>query len=111
MIDPPRARIPDCAPPGWSAPAELKPFVPSPLPSDRPKPIVDDYLKYVVTAPPADIVARFALDTTYYKKYADANGYPILASARVSDAAVAIVRGVSLRKNVRATTSPADSAP
>jgi hypothetical protein len=53
---------------------------------------VDDYLKYVVTAPPPEIVRRFNLDTTFYKKYADANGYPILASAKVPDAALAIVR-------------------
>ena len=90
--DPPRPRIPDCAPPGWKAPAELTPYNPRPLPTDRPKPIVEDYLKYVVTAPTPEIVARFNLDTTYYKKYADANGYPILASAKVPDAALAIVR-------------------
>lgn len=92
VIDPPRARIPDCAPPGWRPPAILKAFAPPALPDDRPKPIVDDYLKYVVTAPPPEIVERFKLDTSFYKKYADANGYPILGSAKVSDAALAIVR-------------------
>jgi hypothetical protein len=46
----------------------------------------------VVTAPPPEIIQRFALDTAFYKKYADANGYPILASVRVPDAALAIVR-------------------
>jgi hypothetical protein len=92
VIDPPRARITDCAPPGWKPPAELRAFAAPPLPTDRPKPIVDDYLKYVVTAPPQAIVDRFKLDTAFYQKYADANGYPILASGRVSDAAVAIVR-------------------
>jgi len=92
VIEPPRARIVDCAPPGWKPPAELKGFVAPPLPADRPKAIVDDYLKYVVTAPPQDIIDRFKLDTTYYKKYADASGYPILGSAVVSDAALAIVR-------------------
>jgi hypothetical protein len=92
VVDPPRAGIPDCAPPGWKAPAQLRAFTPPPLPADRPNAIVDDYLKYIVTAPPAEIVRRFNLDTTFYKKYADANGYPILASAKVSDAAVAIVR-------------------
>ncbi|MBV9879949.1 MAG: hypothetical protein JO180_05600 [Gemmatirosa sp.] len=92
VVDPPRARIPDCAPPGWNAPAELRPFAPPALPNDRPKPIVDDYLKYVVTAPPPEIVERYKLDTAFYKKYADANGYPILGSAKVSDAALAIVR-------------------
>jgi hypothetical protein len=92
VIDPPRVRIPDCAPPGWKAPEKLKEFVAPKLPADRPKPIVDDYLKYVVTAPPPEIVERFKLDTFFYKKYADASGYPILASAKVADAAVAIVR-------------------
>jgi hypothetical protein len=92
VTDPARARTPDCAPPGWAQPATLKDFVPPKVPADRPKAIVDDYLKYVVTAPPPDIVERFKLDTTFYKKYADANGYPILGSSTVSDAALAIVR-------------------
>jgi hypothetical protein len=92
VIDPQRIRIPDCAPPNWKQPAELKAFTPPALPADRPKAIVDDYLKYVVIAPPPEIVQRFRLDTAFYRKYADANGYPILASAKVSDAAVAIVR-------------------
>ena len=70
----------------------MREFTPPPLPSDRPKAIVEDYLSYVVTAPPPAIVERFKLDTTSYRKYADANGYPILASAKVADAAVAIVR-------------------
>jgi len=92
VVDPPRGRIPDCAPPDWKQPEKLKPFAAPPLPKDRPKAIVDDYLKYVVTAPPADIVERFKLDTAFYKKYADANGYPILGSGKVSDNAIAIVR-------------------
>lgn len=92
VIEPPRSRIPDCAPPEWKAPAELRVFSPPAIPADRPNPIVDDYLRYVVTAPPPEIVERFKLDTTFYRKYADATGYPILASARVSDAAVALVR-------------------
>src|SRR3954468_16651093 len=56
VIDPPRSRIPDCAPPVWKQPSSLKPFVAPPLPTDRPKAIVDDYLKYLVTAPPPAIV-------------------------------------------------------
>ena len=92
VVDPPRARIPECAPPDWKQPSTLKPFAPPPLPADRPKAIVDDYLEYVVTAPPANIVERFKLDTSFYKKFADANGYPILGSAKVSNAAIAIVR-------------------
>ena len=50
----------------------------------------DDYA-IVKTAPPPEIVERFKLDTAYYKKYADANGYPILSSGKVPDAALAIV--------------------
>ncbi len=92
VVAAPRRRIPDCSPPGWEPPAELAPFTPRELPADRPRPIVDDYLAYVVTAPTPDIVERFDLDTTYYTKFADANGYPILASSQVPDAALAIVR-------------------
>ena len=87
-----RRNIPDCAPPDWRPPAQLRPYNPQPLATDRPKPIVDDYLGYVIKPPPPELVARFNLDTTYYKKHADANGYPILASAKVPDAALAIVR-------------------
>ncbi|NJD09444.1 MAG: hypothetical protein FIB01_03015 [Gemmatimonadetes bacterium] len=90
--DPPRPRIPDCAPPGWQPPTQLAPYQPRPLPESRPRPIVEDYLTYAVTAPPPALVAQFNLDTTYYRKHADANGYPILASAKVPDAALAIVR-------------------
>jgi len=92
VIDPARTRIPDCAPPGWKSPQELKAFTPPTTSADRPKPIVDDYLRYVVTAPPTELVERFKLDTSFYKKYADANGYPILGSAKVPDAALVIVR-------------------
>jgi hypothetical protein len=92
VIDPPRRRIPDCAPPGWTAPATLRPYSPPTLPADRPKPVVDSYLEYVVTAPPPEIVERYKLDTSFYKKFADANGYPVLASAKVPDAALAMVR-------------------
>jgi len=92
VVDPPRSRIPDCAPPGWTTPTQLQPFVAPALPADRPTPIVDDYLSYVVTAPPPAIVERYKLDTSFYKKYADANGLPILGSANVSSAALAIVR-------------------
>ncbi|MEP6491671.1 MAG: hypothetical protein ABJF01_03270 [bacterium] len=92
VIDPPRSRIPDCAPPGWKAPDRLKAFDAPKLPANRPRPVVDDYLNYVVTAPPPEIVERFKLDTSFYKKYADANGYPILGSAKVTSAAIAIVR-------------------
>jgi hypothetical protein len=70
----------------------LRPFTAPKLAVDRPEPIVSDYLAYVVTAPPQELVERFRLDTSFYKKYADANGFPVLGSANVSDAALAIVR-------------------
>lgn len=92
VIDSPRRRIPDCAPPSWTTPASLRPYTPPALPTDRPRPVVEAYLEYVVTAPPPEIVERFKLDTSFYRKYADANGYPVLASAKVPDAALAIVR-------------------
>lgn len=92
VVEAPRRRIPDCAPPDWTAPASLRPYSSPTLPTDRPRPVVEDYLEYVVTAPPAAIVERFKLDTSFYRKHADANGYPVLASVRVPDAALAIVR-------------------
>ena len=92
VVDPPRRRIPDCTPPDWKAPASLRPYTAPALPADRPRPVVDDYLSYIVTAPPPEIVERYKLDTAFYKKFADANGYPVLASAKVPDAALAIVR-------------------
>jgi hypothetical protein len=92
VIDPPRPRIPDCTPPGWTTPASKRPFAAPTIPTDRPTAVVDDYLRYVVTEPPPAIVARYKLDTTFYRKYADASGLPILASGTVSSAAVAIVR-------------------
>src|SRR4051812_24106250 len=33
VVDPPRTRIPDCAPPAWKPPAQLKPHQPAPLPA------------------------------------------------------------------------------
>jgi len=87
-----RRVIPDCYPPGWQTPEELVDWEPPELPTDRPAPLVEDYLSHIVRPPPPELVERFQLDTTYYKKHADANGYPILASEEVPDEALAIVR-------------------
>src|SRR5437660_167403 len=46
VVDPPRARITDCAPPGWKPPEKLREFTPPPLPADRPKGIAEEYLTY-----------------------------------------------------------------
>ncbi|MCJ7628091.1 MAG: hypothetical protein MUO50_06845, partial [Longimicrobiales bacterium] len=87
-----RRSIPDCYPPGWEPPAGLAPYEPRPLPEDRADPVVKGYLDYVIKPPPAELVERLALDTAYYKKWVDASGYPILASDKVPDEALAIVR-------------------
>jgi alpha-glucosidase len=41
-----------------------------------------------VTAIPEEVVEKFKLDTEFYKKHVDYKGFSILASARVSDAAL-----------------------
>jgi alpha-glucosidase len=41
-----------------------------------------------VTAVPEEVVERFKLDTTFYKKHVDYKGFSILGSARVSDTAL-----------------------
>ncbi|HEX6937809.1 MAG TPA: hypothetical protein VF158_00245 [Longimicrobiales bacterium] len=65
---------------------------------DRPRPredaLVRDYLAAVVTRPPEAVIRRFDLDTTFYAKYADATGIPILASARVPDEALVVARDI-----------------
>ena len=88
----PRRSIPDCYPPGWETPAEWAEWGPPALPEDRPSPLVESYLSHIVRPPPPELVERFQLDTTHYKKHADAQGYPILASEKVPDEALAIVR-------------------
>ncbi|HEX7118512.1 MAG TPA: hypothetical protein VF212_06990 [Longimicrobiales bacterium] len=82
-----------------------------PAQPDRPRPradaLVRDYLATVVTRPPEAIVRRFELDTTFYAKYADATGVPILASARVPDEALLVARDIvnhmlAMRPDLRA---------
>jgi len=58
----------------------------------RPDALIRDYVAAAVAAPPDSIVARFRLDTTFYRKYVDANGVPILSSARVPDEALLVAR-------------------
>ena len=65
-------------------------------------PIVSDYVKAMVTAPPAEL----GLDP-FYKKYADAFGVAIVSSEKVPDAALLMARDivnymVSKRPDVRA---------
>lgn len=51
--------------------------------------LVTDYAKTMITAPPAAL----QLDT-FYKKYADAFGIPIVSSAKVPDAALLMARDI-----------------
>ena len=53
------------------------------------KPIVENYIQMMVTAPPAEL----GLDA-FYKKYADAYGIPIVSSEKVDDAAVLMARDI-----------------
>jgi hypothetical protein len=43
---------------------------------------------------PDAVRARFKLDTTFYGKYADADGIPVLASAKVPDEALLVARDI-----------------
>ena len=66
------------------------------------KPIVQDYTKTMVGAPPAEL----GLDP-FYKKYADAAGIPIVASEKVPDTALLMARDIvnymlAKRSDVRA---------
>jgi hypothetical protein len=65
---------------------------PAPAPpksDDAAKPIVENYLKTMVTPPPESL----GLDP-FYKKYADAFGIPIVSSERVDDAALLMARDI-----------------
>lgn len=53
------------------------------------KPLIEDYAKATITLPPAEL----KIDT-FYKKYVDAGGILVLASNKVSDAAVLIARDI-----------------
>jgi hypothetical protein len=52
-------------------------------------PLVTSYEAVMVTQPPQSLKAD-----TFYKKFADAGGIPVLSSAKVSDAAVLIARDI-----------------
>src|SRR6476660_5396406 len=54
-----------------------------------PKPIVENYVQMMVTAPPAEL----GLDA-FYKKYADAFGIPIVSSEKVDDNALLMARDI-----------------
>src|SRR5262245_31073323 len=47
-----------------------------------------------VTALPDSVRRRFSLDTTFYAKFASADGIPVIASARVPDEALLVTRDI-----------------
>ena len=55
----------------------------------RQPPLLTDYIKFTVTAPPAPL----ELDP-FYKKYVDAHGVPVVTSERVPDAALLAARDI-----------------
>jgi hypothetical protein len=55
----------------------------------RPAPLLTDYITFSVTTPPAEL----GLDP-FYKKYVDAQGIPVVSSAKVPDAALLMVRDI-----------------
>jgi hypothetical protein len=74
----------------------------TPQPQAPEKPIVDDYERYSVSALPPEL----GYDAAFYKKYVDAVGIPIIASAKVPDQALLIARDVvtymvSARSDIR----------
>jgi hypothetical protein len=46
---------------------------------------------------PDSVQRRFNLDTTFYSKYASADGIPVIASAKVPDEAADVYYGKKLR--------------
>src|SRR5687768_10480513 len=56
--------------------------------------VVRDYFAWTVLTPPSWLVAKFDLDTTFYRKYTDATGIPIIASAKVPDEALIAARDI-----------------
>lgn len=56
----------------------------------KPVELVHDYAAYYIKPVPAS----FNVDTAFYKKYVDALGIPVLASAKAPDAALLIMRDI-----------------
>jgi hypothetical protein len=56
--------------------------------------VLRNWPTWIVQAVPAEVVQRFRLDTTFYKKYAGATGIPILSSALVPNEALIAARDI-----------------
>lgn len=60
------------------------------IPEPAAKPIVEDYAKFLVGPLPDSL----PYDRTFYKKYVDAQGIPVISSANVPDAALLLARDI-----------------
>lgn len=60
----------------------------------RPDALITKYRGRGVTALPDSVRRRFNLDTTFYAKFADGDGIPVIASARVPDEALLVTRDI-----------------
>ncbi len=74
-------------------------LVPTPPPGTVPgKPwpnaVIQDYFAASIGEPPPEVVARFGLDTTFYKKFVSAEGLPVMSSAKVPDEALLVARDI-----------------
>ena len=63
----------------------------------KPVELVYDYAAFYIKPVPAS----FKVDTTFYKKYVDALGIPVLSSAKAPDAALLIMRDIINRTGAR----------
>ena len=77
----------------------------------RPDALVATYRGRGVTPLPDSVRRRFNLDTTFYARFASANGIPVIASARVPDEALLVARDIVnhmlvRRPDLRAATDP-----
>jgi hypothetical protein len=72
--------------------------VAGPAKAPRARPRVDallaNYPAKGVTRLPDTVRRRFNLDTSFYARYADADGIPVIASAKVPDEALAVARDI-----------------
>lgn len=90
-----------------SACASAHPAMKASTAQPREDAIIRDYFAAAVTPVPAALVTRFSLDTTFYRKYANAVGVPIISSSLVPDEALLVTRDIvthmlSARPDIRA---------
>jgi hypothetical protein len=65
-------------------------FLQQTIPEPAAKPIIEDYAKYMVGPLPESL----PYDRTFYKKYVDAHGIPVIGSEKVPDRALLMARDI-----------------